>query len=66
MARKTLLQRVFGALTARTQCTYNVLMAIIAFKIFFNFFFIFEQPYVANIVIIFDFSKQFVIVFNSC
>jgi len=61
-ARKQLLQRVHGALTARTQCAYSVFTAIIAFKIFL----LILLPYFANIVINFQFSKQFVIVFNSC
>ena len=53
-ARKQLLQRVNGVLTVRTQR----LTAIIAFKIFLLIFFLyFQQPYFANIVIYFYFSK---------
>jgi len=62
-ACKKLLQRVHGALVARTQRAYSVFTATIAFKICFTY--IFEQPYFANKVITFDFSKQFAIVFNN-
>ena len=63
-ARKKLLQRVQGALTERTHRAYSVLTAIIALKIVLRFSF-FEHPYFAYIVLYFDFSKQFFIVFNS-
>jgi len=47
------LQRFNGALTERTQRIYSVRTAIISFKIFY-YFFIFQQPNFANIVIYFD------------
>jgi len=58
-ARKQLLQRIQGALTARTQRSLGDYSVFSLFNLLFLYF---EQPYFANIVIYFYFSKQFVIV----
>jgi len=49
-----------------SQRTHSILTAIIAFKILYIYFLNFEQPNFVNIVIYFHFSKQFIVVFNSC
>jgi len=55
-------QRAHSAHTAVSRRVHSVLAAIIAFNIFYLFFY-YEF---ANIVICFYFSKQFVMRFNSC
>jgi len=48
---------------ARSRCEYSVITTIIDFLNTFSYF---EQTYFANIVIYFDFKKQFVKVFALC
>jgi len=64
-ACKQLLQCVHGALMARTQRAYSVLMAILAFKIFYLVQ-ILSNHILRTQSSIFTFQSNFFIVFNSC